>query len=162
MPKRQVTRSKWRSGMGAARRPRLGIRCCGYPGPRSFPRPPATSRGRDRWRRLGLADRQRRRGRAKARRCHCEIEDVHAGSESRAIHDKFGGATRLIGELCVPFSPERSGGDPFLADGFARIARSKRVPGHGSTLNGASRFKELYVNWVSVNEFLAVKSKVIV
>ena len=87
---------------------------------------------------------------------------MHAGSESRAIHNKFSGATRLMGELCVPFSPERSGGDPFLADGFARIARSKRVPGHGCTLNGASRFKELYVNWVSVNEFLAVNSKVIV
>jgi len=90
-----------------------------------------------------------------------EIEDVHAGSESRAIHDKFGGATRLMGELGVPFSPERSGGDPFLADGFARIARSKGVPGHDRTLKGASRFNELYVNWVSVREFLAVNSKVI-
>ena len=95
-----------------------------------------------------------------------EIEDVHAGSESRAIHDKFGGATRLMGELCVPFSPERSGGDPFLADGFAGIARSKRVPGHDSTLKGATRFNELYVNWVSVSEFLgrpaAIKSFLLV
>jgi hypothetical protein len=62
-----------------------------------------------------------------------------------------------MGELCVPFSPEGSGSDPFLADGFARIARSKKVPGHGSTLNGASRFNELYVNWVSASEFLAAK-----
>lgn len=50
-----------------------------------------------------------------------EIEDVHAGRESGALNDEFGGLTRLEGELGIPFFPGGGGAEPVLADGFFNI-----------------------------------------
>jgi len=64
----------------------------------------------------GACDRERRLAGAAG-----EIEHVVPGGKLRAVDDEFGGATRLVGELGVPFFPERGGGGPFLADGFAGV-----------------------------------------
>jgi hypothetical protein len=58
-----------------------------------------------------------------------EIEDVHAGGESGALDDEFGGLAGLEGELGIPFFPGGGGAEPVLADGFFGVG-SGRGGGH--------------------------------
>jgi len=69
-----------------------------------------------------------------------EIEDVHAGRESGALDDQFGGLAGLEGELGIPFFPGGGGAEPVLANGFFRVGSGRGGGGHcGLLLRGRLR-----------------------